>query len=140
MEAAGVTLFGVEVAQNGSQSVVRIYVEGQNGATTVDDCSRASRQVSSALDVADIVSGRYHLEVSSPGIERSLFELEQYVPFIGHDIKLRLHAPLNARKNFVGQLRAVTEAGEIQLASEEGEVTIPYTQIAKANVVAKGLK
>jgi len=76
VEALGFELWGVEYLSQGRHSVLRIYIESENGIT-VDDCAAVSEQVGSVLDVEDPVTGEYTLEVSSPGMDRLLFKLAQ---------------------------------------------------------------
>ena len=72
IEALGYELWGVELVAHGRHSLLRIYIDHDEGIT-VEDCATASRQASAALDVADPFHGAYTLEVSSPGWDRPLF-------------------------------------------------------------------
>ena len=118
-EALGFDLWGVEYLSQGKQSMVRIYIDHANGID-VDDCAKVSRQLSSVFDVEDPIMGEYTLEVSSPGMERPLFTLEQFGLYIGEQIKVRLRAPFEGRKNFAGQLTAV-EQGDVVVAIDSDE-------------------
>ena len=73
----------------------------------VEDCERVSRQSSAILDVEEAINGEYVLEVSSPGMDRPLYELAQYEQYIGENISLRLRFPYEGRRNFKGRLSAV---------------------------------
>ena len=75
VEALGYELWGVEYLSQGRHSVVRVYIDSENGIN-VDDCASVSEQVGGVLDVEDPIRGEYTLEVSSPGMDRLLFELE----------------------------------------------------------------
>ena len=97
---------------------------------------RVSRQVSSVLDVDDAVSGEYILEVSSPGMDRPLYELGQYERFIGEDISLRLRFPYEGRRNFKGRLAGL-DGDEVVLVVADTEYLFPIEGIDKANVVPK---
>ncbi len=77
VEALGFDLWGVEYLSQGRHSVLRVYIEHEKGIS-VDDCAAVSEQVSGVLDVEDPITGEYTLEVSSPGMDRLLFKLEQY--------------------------------------------------------------
>ncbi|MDX1902251.1 MAG: ribosome maturation factor RimP [Gammaproteobacteria bacterium] len=124
---------GSELRREGRDLLLRIYID-KVGGVTVDDCTKVSRQVSAMLDVEDPFMGRYSLEVSSPGINRPLFTLAQYERYLGSQVKLRLSHPLNGRMNFVGQLIRVEEVNVCLLMDAE-EVSIPFADIARANIV-----
>lgn len=130
----GYEFVGCELLKQGRSALLRIFIDSEQGIT-VDDCSRVSRQISAMLDVLDPIQGQYSLEISSPGINRPLFELAQYQKQIGNTIKVRLQAPLNERRNFVGILVRVEEA-TIHLLVDAAEVTLPFSDIDKANVIA----
>ena len=93
-----------------------------------------SRQVSSLLDVEDPVNGEYTLEVSSPGLNRRLFNLDHYAAFIGSAVRIRLKRPYEGQRKYSGQLRGV-EGDEIILGHEDEEILIPFEEIERANVV-----
>lgn len=133
INALGLELWGVEHFARGRSSLLRIYIESGEGVT-IDDCERASRQISAILDVEDPVPGEYTLEVSSPGLDRPLFRIEQYEDYVGEIVSLRLRTPIAGRRKFKGQLESVGE-GEVSLIVDNESVEIPFQQIEKANVV-----
>jgi ribosome maturation factor RimP len=131
----GYELVGCELVPQGGHLVFRLFIDKQNGVT-IDDCSRVSHQVSAMLDVEDPIPGRYSLEVSSPGIDRPLFEIGHYQKYIGQRIKIRLYVPINNRRQFKGILLRV-EGEDITLLVDDllQEVTLPFSAIEKANLV-----
>jgi len=133
----GYELVGCEMLPQGQQMVFRIYIDGPKGVT-VDDCSRVSRQVSAMMDVEDPFQSRYALEVSSPGIERPLFEIEHYLKYVGKRVKIKLYSPLDQRRQFKGILQRV-EGEDIYLLVDdmEQEVKLSYSMIEKANLVGE---
>jgi ribosome maturation factor RimP len=133
----GFELLGCETLPQGGQMVFRIYIDSNNGVT-VDDCSRVSRQLSAMLDVADTFRDKYFLEVSSPGINRPLFDLQHFGKVIGKKVKIRLHAPLNGRRQFNGVLQRV-DGEDIYLLVDgvEQEVKLSFSAIEKANLVGE---
>ena len=134
----GYELLGCELCPQGRQMVFRIYIDGLQAdkRVTLDDCSRVSHQVSAMMDVEDPIQGRYALEISSPGIDRPLFELKHYQRFIGSEVKIRLYAPINQRRQYKGVLQRV-EGENIYLLVDgsEKEAVIPFSAIEKANVI-----
>lgn len=132
--ALGYEFVGCEMHQSSGSSILRIYIDSAAGIK-VEDCTKVSRQVSAMLDVDDPIKGRYTLEVSSPGIDRPLFELEQYRKFIGNRVKVRIHTPLEGNRNFLGVLLRVEETA-ISLSVEGREVELAFSNIDKAKVIA----
>lgn len=133
IKALGLELWGVEHIVRGRSSLLRIYIDSEPGVT-IDDCERASRQISAVLDVEDPLPGEYTLEVSSPGLDRPLFHLGQYEGFIGEVVNLRLRTPLNGRRKFKGRLESAGD-DQVSLTVDNELVEIPFQQIEKANVV-----
>lgn len=123
---------GHELHMNGSRWLLRIYID-RVGGVTVDDCARVSRQISAALDVEDVITHAYDLEVSSPGLARPLFTLEHYRQFLGSCVHARLAQPKEGRRNFTGLLQAV-EGNQIILVVDGQTVVLSFEEIAKANL------
>lgn len=132
--AMGYEFVGCEFHRRSKNSLLRIYIDNENGVT-VDDCSKVSYQVSAMLDVEDPIQGHYSLEISSPGVDRPLFEIAHYRKYVGHRIKVRLYNPIQGRRNFVGMLLRAEEA-DIYLSVDGQEVDIPFASIEKGKLVA----
>jgi len=129
----GCELVGIELLPQGKRSLLRIYIDKEAGVT-VDDCSSVSHQVSGILDVEDPIREQYTLEVSSPGLDRPLFTLEQCGRFIGSLVKLRLHLAFEGRRNFTGRIMAIeNEAIRIEVDGES--FTFVMDDIDKARLV-----
>jgi ribosome maturation factor RimP len=131
--ALGYELWGLEYLTHGRQAVLRVFIDSPNGIG-VEDCAAVSRQISAVLDVEDPIPVEYTLEVSSPGMDRPLFTLDQYVRHIGEHVKIRLRAPFEGRRNFSGQMTGV-ENEEIVVVVEEHEYLLPLELIDKANII-----
>jgi len=132
ISAMGYEMLGIEHLDRGHGSLVRVFIDNEAGIT-VDDCERVSHQVTGILDVNDPIQGSYHLEVSSPGLDRPLFTLEQFRRFQGHKAQVKLHSKLDGRKNFKGEIGAVGD-GSIILNEGDGIFTIPADMIEKAHL------
>jgi ribosome maturation factor RimP len=134
VEAMGYELVGVELLRKVKAGLVlRVYIDRGEGIT-LDDCSAVSHQLSGVLDVEDPIAENYDLEVSSPGLDRPLFEIEHYARFSGHRARLRLVAPLAGRRKLDGTLKGAD--GEIVLIEMAGELyRIPFGQIDSARLV-----
>ena len=137
IKSMGYELVGVEMLPQGRQLLLRIYVDRANGVT-VDDCSLISRQLSAMLDVEDPIQSRYILEVSSPGVDRPLFVLEHYQKYVGQQIKVKLHVPIQQRRQFRGVLQRV-EGDQIHLRVKDvdNEIVVPFSSIDKANLIGE---
>ena len=132
-EALGFELWGLEYLSHGKNTTVRIYIDGPEGIN-VDDCAAMSRQVSAVFDVEDPILGEYSLEVSSPGMDRPLFTLEQCSRYIGEGIKIRLRAPYEGRRKFAGQITGIEE-GDLVVAVDDHEYLLPFEMIDRARLV-----
>jgi ribosome maturation factor RimP len=135
-ESFGCELWGIDFFMQGKQSLLRIYIEKQDGGVQVEDCERVSRQVSSVLDVEDPIKVEYTLEVSSPGIDRPLFELAHFKEYVGQNVKIKLSMSFDGRRNFPGLLKGI-EDDEIVLELDGEEYLLPFELIEKANVVPR---
>jgi ribosome maturation factor RimP len=133
VQGLGYELVGVEYHSQGRRSLLRVYIDAPAGVT-VDDCERASRQISGALDVDDPIRGQYVLEVSSPGLDRPLFTAEHFRRFTGSRVKLRVSPPLDGKRNFTGVLQGLRE-DRVVVVQEDGEVAIPLHNIEQARLV-----
>lgn len=135
VEGLGYEFWGMEYLAQGKESVLRIYIETDlESGIGVEDCAKVSRQVSAILDVEDPITGEYSLEVSSPGLDRPLFELSHYLQYVGALITLRLRVPFDGRRKFKGVLVAI-EDGDVVLRVDQEEYLLPIELIEKANVV-----
>ncbi len=129
----GYELVGVEYLAQGKHSVLRVYIDA-DGGITVDDCARASHQISGVLDIEDPVRGEYSLEVSSPGLDRPLFALAHFERFSGRQARLVLNAPWRGRRKITALLRGVREQ-KVILAVDGEEVPLSLEEIDKARLV-----
>ena len=135
VSALGFELVGIEYLSQGKHSMLRIYIDSDDGIT-VDDCAKVSHQVSGVLDVEDPIRGEYTLEISSPGLDRPLFKAADYDRFAGQEIKVRLAQPREGRRNYSGVLLGVRD-GEVVLTMDGQEIGLPLADIEKANLVPK---
>lgn len=129
----GFQLWGIEYHAAGKNSTLRIFIESPDGIT-VDDCAAVSHQVSAVMDVEDPIKEHYFLEVSSPGMDRPLFTLEQFKAYEGHIVNIRLRVPFDGRRKFKGLLNGI-EGDEILLVIDSEEYVLPIDYIDRAHVV-----
>jgi ribosome maturation factor RimP len=129
----GLELVGIEFSQGHGGSLLRVYVDAPERPVTIDDCERASREISAALDVNDPVAGRYTLEVSSPGLDRPLFTPEHFARFIGEAVKINVNLPIEGRRRFHGTIAAI-DGDRITIEQDSEPVTLVHANIAKARL------
>ena len=133
VSALGLELWGIEYMPQGKRSLLRIYIDKEEGVV-IEDCEKVSRQVSSIFDVEDPVAGEYTLEFSSPGMDRPLYTIEQFSRYVGSQINVRLRMPLNGRKRFKGLLGKV-DGENLCLLVDGVQHVLPFSAVDKANIV-----
>ncbi len=101
----------------------------------VDDCAEVSRAISAILDEQDPISGRYNLEVSSPGLDRPLTALENFVRFSGYEAKIETDTEIEKRKRFKGRILNVDKDNNIIVSMDGQEYNIPYDAVSKAKLL-----
>jgi ribosome maturation factor RimP len=137
--AAGLGYELVRVRVSGLNGMtVQIMAERPDGTMTVEDCELLSRNVSPAMDVADPIKREYHLEVSSPGIDRPLTRAKDFDVWSGHEAKIEMEQAVNGRKRFRGILLGVKDgAAGMRLLDtpEAGDVWLPLGDVGDAKLV-----
>jgi ribosome maturation factor RimP len=138
LESMGLELVDIEFGRVGPDAVLRLFID-KEGGVMLDDCAGLSRELSMVLDVEDVISCNYTLEVSSPGLDRPLKKQADYDRFAGRLIKIRTYQPFlddsgNKRKTFLGKLEGLV-GGVVKMTLTEGQTaSIPLDQVAKANL------
>jgi ribosome maturation factor RimP len=125
-----------------SGPTLQIMAERPDGTFSIEDCEKVSRAVSPMLDVEDVIDARYHLEVSSPGIDRPLVRPSDFETWSGHEVKIEMTVPVAGRKRFKGTLEGFHD-GEVRLFIENPEggtkepvlIGVPFRDIADAKLV-----
>lgn len=129
----GINLWDVELLGAGPGRTVRLYIDKPGGVTHAD-CELISQQVGTVLDVEDVIpGGSYHLEVSSPGVERRLFRLEHFSACAGQKVRLSLKEAAEGRKRIEGVIRGV-EGETIIIDAGENSLSLRLEDIEKANL------
>jgi ribosome maturation factor RimP len=135
----GYSLVRVKVTpENGC--TLQIMAEDGNGRFTIADCERLSKDLSPVLDVEDPIDREYHLEVSSPGIDRPLVRARDFQRFIGHEARVELADPIEGRKRFRGLIAAAdADSATITLpdapAGENPDHRLPLTSLSEAKLI-----
>lgn len=133
VKSIGYELLCVEFDAHARSAVLRLFIDAPAGIG-VEDCERVSREVAATLDVEDPIRQAYHLEVSSPGLDRPLVKPEHYLRFRGSEVRVQLMAPLDGRRKFKGTLLAL-EDGMVSLQTPQGAVRLPLAGVEKTRLV-----
>jgi len=128
----GYELWGCEYLSQGKHSLLRIYIDKEDGIG-IDDCQAVSHQVSALLDVEDPIPGNYNLEVSSPGIPRPLFRSWQYQRYIGQLIQVKTFKPVNGKRKLSGTIVSASESSLVLNVNNE-HYELLFSNIVKANL------
>jgi ribosome maturation factor RimP len=132
-EEEGFELVDVECFVHGRR-IVRILLD-RPGGIRLEDCARFSRRISDCLDMNQTIQGQYHLEVSSPGIERPLRTLEAMHRFVGQRAAFAAHEPRDGRRNYEGEILAPSE-GRTGIRTDDGqEHWFEWAEIKSARLV-----
>ncbi|MDO4589636.1 MAG: ribosome maturation factor RimP [Fusobacterium sp.] len=133
VEEMKLSLVDIEYLQDGGYWYVRIYVEKENEDITLEDCAALSNKIDEDID--KIIDQRFFLEVSSPGIERPLKKIADYIRFKGEKAKLSLKHKVNDNKNFEGTIVDCKDNIVFLEIKEQEIMEIPFSEIRKANLV-----
>jgi len=134
VESMDYELVGVELlSRQKSSALLRIYIDSAKGIG-LEDCTAVSHQVSGVLDVEDPIEENYDLEVSSPGLDRPLFDKEHFDRFKGKKARIKMRMKLNGRRRYEGFLAGV-EGDDIILDVKGEKLNLPLDQIDTARLI-----
>lgn len=128
VEANGVSIYDVEYVNEAGEWYLRAYID-KDGGVTIDDCEAVSRAFSDALDEDDFIEDAYYLEVSSPGLGRTLKKDSHLEKSIGMEVELKTFKPIEKRKEFSGILKGFT-ADTITVEIDKRETVFKRNEIA----------
>ncbi len=133
LPAMKLELFDVQFRREGEGWVLRVFIDSETGVS-LDHCSNVSRELGRYLDVEDFIDHAYYLEVSSPGLERSLRSVEEFHRFFGKKARVKLHDAIDGEKVFEGVIEEVVD-GQIHLKLNDGRtMTFSFEMINKARL------
>jgi len=117
-------LFDVQFRREGHGWVLRVFIDSEAGVT-LEHCSKVSRELGRYLDVEDFIDHAYHLEVSSPGLERPLRSVEDFRRYCGRKARVKVHEAVDGEKVFEGMIEKI-EDELIYLRLDDGR-SIPFS-------------
>ena len=124
-------IYHIEYVKESGEYYLRIYIE-KDGGVSLNDCEALSRRVSDVLDEKDPITDAYFLEVSSPGLNRTLFTNEHYTRFIGNEVLVKLAKAVEGTKTIKGILKENNESSITVEGAEE--INIPKDKIKSVNL------
>lgn len=128
VEGCGVDLYDIQITKEHKTDILRVYITSKEGIN-LEQCAKVSRMISPLLDIQEPLSGKYNLEVSSPGIERKLKTLHHFICSIGSDVKLKTYS----KEVFKGKLLDADDNGKIVLQDLENQtIELKYDDILSA--------
>lgn len=134
LASLGLTLWDLEFQRQGPKWLLRIYIDREAGVT-LNDCESVSRDLSAALDVEDIITHAYQLEVSSPGLDRTLAKPEHYTRFADRTVKIKVYQPIDGQKVFRGKLLGLSDTGMVKIEITPGTIMeFDMSTITKASL------
>ena len=126
-------LVEVQYRQEGEGWVLRLFIDGPDGVG-VDHCARVSRELSDFLDVEDLISHAYQLEVSSPGLERRLHDTDDFKRYAGKKARIKVRYPIDGQKVLIGLIGEADEESVELLLEDGSHCRIEMQQIRKARL------
>lgn len=126
-------LYHIEFVKENNENYLRIYIDKEDDKISLNDCEAVSRRVSDMLDAEDPIKDPYYLEVSSPGIYRTLFTDEHYNKVLGSEIAIKTTSAINSSKNFKGILKEIND-DEVTIECNGENISIPKQKIKHANL------
>lgn len=124
----------LQVGIGSGNATLQIMAEKPDGTMDVEDCSRLSQAVSALLDVEDVIEEAYHLEISSPGIDRPLTREKDFDRYKDNEARIELSNPIGTQKKFKGMLTGIKD-GMISMETETGPVSLPFSDVSRAKLV-----
>ena len=138
LEALGFECVKLEIVGSPRSPIVRLYIDREEGVS-VKHCAMVSRAIGLVFESLDPFSGRYLLEVSSPGNNRPLTKEEHFVRFAGSEARIQFKDPTEGKKTYTGHIRSCLN-NVLLMDTDEGEQEIRLTDIIKANLFAQEYK
>jgi len=136
LNGLGYDLIALESTVEHGRKIVRLYIDrldSGKGSVGIEDCVLATKELSPVLDVAEVMDGRYELELSSPGINRPLARKSDFEKFAGKKVAVRTFDKVGDRRNFLGVLLGI-EGEDIRINVDGREHRVPLGEVMKAHL------
>jgi ribosome maturation factor RimP len=133
LPSMGLELFEIQFRREGHGWVLRVFIDAEKGVT-LEDCSKVSRELSHYLDIEDLIDHAYHLEVSSPGLERPLRSADDFIRFLGKSARVKLSERIEGQKVFEGIIEEVDGSDILLKLEDQSSVKFSFDMINKARL------
>ena len=131
---AGLELVDVQYRPEGGRTILRLLIDRPAGGVTIDELARISRELGHVFDAHDAVPGRYHLECSSPGLNRPLVKPEHFQRAVGQRVYVRMRSPIHGRRQFRGVLSGAADDTATIDDPDAGRVALAIADVERANI------
>lgn len=133
----GLRLFDISFVKESGRWFLRVFIDRLEGEIKLSECEAVSNLINQTLDKEDFIAGRYNLEVSSPGLDRPLKSIDDFVRFKNRLVKIKLYSAMNSvpfSKNFIGRIKDVKDNLIVLEDKQENIINIEYGKIARARL------
>ena len=131
LNAMDADLVELNVCRHRSSLTIQILADKKQGGITINECSKLNREIGDAIEGENLITGRYILEVSSPGLDRPLRTTKDFLRVVGREVRFFLSEPVENRIEHIGAIRRVEEENVV-IDFNSVEITIPITKVNKA--------
>ena len=133
VSSLGFSIWDIEYKKIGADWHLTITIDSEEGVG-IDECELVHRAIDPLLDEADPIEDAYYLDVSSPGLERDIRTKEHFLACVGETVQIKLFAPKDRRREFVGVLSCNEDASIITITEKNETISFAFSEISKANV------
>ncbi len=134
----GLELYNVEFMKEAKDWFLRVYIDKEEGSeeeyVSTDDCEKVSRFLSGKLDESDPIEQNYYLEVSSPGMDRTLIKEKDFIRYAGKQVDVNLYQAIDGKKAFTGELVGISNENLVIIDENKKEIEIPMSKVAKTKL------
>lgn len=133
LDEAGLEIYELEYKSENIGWVVRIYIDKKEGKVNISDCQKVSKSIDILLETSGLISDRYYLEVSSPGLDRNLKTKQDFLRYKGEEVGIYTASPVEGRNDFKGKISDFMD-DKVILDCDGKTVKIPVDMIKKAKL------
>jgi len=130
----GLRVYDVVFVKEGNSKVLRLFIDKKDGYVNIEECEKVSMHLSTLLDNDDFIPDAYILEVSSPGIERTLKYDWHFEESVGKAVDVKLYSAINSKKQLTGVLKSGGEGKPLIVETEDGTVEVPASGVAEVKI------
>lgn len=138
LDENGLELYNIEFVKEAKDWFLRVFIdkteESEEEYVNTDDCEKVSRFLSQKLDESDPIEQNYYLEVSSPGMDRTLFKEKDFIRYAGKQVDVNLYQSIEGKKLITGELVGIIENNLVIIDEQSKRIEIPINKVAKTKL------